>query len=258
MFVKVWAAHLKKFKGLRIFLGLNNLFRFRIDFKRFIYLAKEFQSKGGVIDSISIYIDEWSATAGTHHGQYFWQDLYVAQRIFELAPKTLLDVGSRLDGFVTHVATFRKIEVMDIRPVTSKIPNVEFVQADILSHRSEKRYEIVTSLHVIEHIGLGRYGDAIDPNGHRKAFLKLSELVEVGGNLWVSFPTAESTEVEFNGQRLIGIFEPLVWAEECRLTLQRLIYLDNDEVFKEYPLKDLSSISISKGNLAIYNFKKLN
>lgn len=39
------------------------------------------------------------------------------KHIFDSSPQRHLDVGSRIDGFVAHVASFREIEVIDIRPV---------------------------------------------------------------------------------------------------------------------------------------------
>src|SRR5712692_9241557 len=53
------------------------------------------------------------AEAGAVRGEYFWQDLYVAQKIFKASPRKHVDVGSRINGFVAHVASFREIEVID-------------------------------------------------------------------------------------------------------------------------------------------------
>ncbi|GHT03915.1 hypothetical protein AGMMS49525_09700 [Bacteroidia bacterium] len=65
-----------------------------------------------------------------HH--YFFQDLYVAQRIYQNNPAKHIDIGSRIDGFVAHVAAFRKIEIYDIRPMKKAIPNVQFTQCDLM------------------------------------------------------------------------------------------------------------------------------
>src|SRR5262245_5151765 len=57
-------------------------------------------------------------------GHYFYEDLTVAQRIFKNNPVKHVDVGSRVDGLVAHVATFREIEVFDIRPQTAQVKNI--------------------------------------------------------------------------------------------------------------------------------------
>ena len=64
-------------------------------------------------------------------GHYFHQDLLVARRIHKRNPRRHIDVGSRIDGFVAHVASFREIEIVDIRPLDTPIPNVKFLQMDM-------------------------------------------------------------------------------------------------------------------------------
>ena len=67
--------------------------------------------------------------SGSAKGHYFHQDLLVASRIHLNNPSVHVDVGSRIDGFIAHVASFRPIEVLDIRPLSSEIPNVKFEHA---------------------------------------------------------------------------------------------------------------------------------
>lgn len=59
-------------------------------------------------------------------GEYFWQDLLVAKEIIKLSPARHVDVGSRIDGFIAHLACVQKVDVFDIRPLKSEIENVEF------------------------------------------------------------------------------------------------------------------------------------
>jgi len=69
---------------------------------------------------------------GTTKSEYFWQDLLVARLIFAAKPQRHVDIGSRVDGFVAHVASFRDIEVFDVRPISTQIPGVVFKQADLM------------------------------------------------------------------------------------------------------------------------------
>jgi len=62
------------------------------------------------------------AQSGTASGHYFHQDLLIARRIFLNNPELHVDIGSRIDGFVAHVASFRKIEMFDIRELKNDIP----------------------------------------------------------------------------------------------------------------------------------------
>lgn len=72
------------------------------------------------------------AEGGATKSEYFWQDLIVARWINEAGPEKHVAVGSRIDGFVAHVASFREIEVFDVRPVSAQLPNVTFKQADLM------------------------------------------------------------------------------------------------------------------------------
>lgn len=128
-------------------------------------------------------IEDRYSSAGKVSGHYFHQDLLVARRIFQRKPVKHVDVGSRIDGFVAHVAAFRPIEVFDIRPLDVGIPNIIFKHVDLMDPEMElKDYcDSLSCLHVLEHLGLGRYGDQIDINGHLRGFNNLHKLLQRGG-----------------------------------------------------------------------------
>ena len=105
---------------------------FRKDLKKFKSQYKEGDEVFPITKWYPLFFDK-KTSAGSAYGGYFWQDLYVAQRIFKNNPERHIDVGSRIDGFVAHVATFRPIEVIDVRPLNSTIPNVQFTQLDIMN-----------------------------------------------------------------------------------------------------------------------------
>ena len=81
-------------------------------------------------------LTEGTEDAGVAGGGYFHQDLCVARWIFERSPMRHLDVGSRIDGFVAHVAVFRQIDVADIRKLSTTARNINFVQCDLMDQRS--------------------------------------------------------------------------------------------------------------------------
>lgn len=64
------------------------------------------------------------AQGGTTNSEYFWQDLLVARAIYAAKPVTHVDIGSRVDGFVVHVAKFRDCEVFDVRPISTAVPGL--------------------------------------------------------------------------------------------------------------------------------------
>ncbi|NTV83428.1 MAG: DUF268 domain-containing protein [Bacteroidales bacterium] len=139
-------------------------------------------------------------------GHYFHQDLLVARKIFEYNPVRHIDIGSRTDGFVAHVAVFREIEIFDIRPQVSTVKNILFRQADFMQ-LPEDLYsccDSVSSLHAIEHFGLGRYGDPLDPDGHLKAIRNIFNMLKPAGKFYFSVPIG-SQRIEYNAHRVFDV-----------------------------------------------------
>jgi hypothetical protein len=151
-------------------------------------------------------LDEKNSESGAMKSHYFQQDLLVARKIFENKPIRHIDIGSRIDGFVAHVAVFRQIEVFDIRPLENNIKNIKFSQADLmqLPESMIECCDSLSSLHVIEHFGLGRYGDPIDKDGHIKAIQNLHKMLSTGGIFYFSVPIGPQ-RIEFNAHRVFDI-----------------------------------------------------
>lgn len=73
---------------------------------------------------------------GATKSECFWQDLLVARAIHAAKPVKHVDFGSRVDGFVAHVASFRECKVFDVRPISTSVPGVVFRQADLMDPAS--------------------------------------------------------------------------------------------------------------------------
>ncbi len=149
-------------------------------------------------------LDDRSSESGMGRGAYFHQDLLAARRIHSNRPAVHLDVGSRIDGFVAHVASFRPIQVIDVRPLSSNIANVTFVQMDMMGEIAGDWVgccDSLSCLHVLEHFGLGRYGDAVQWNGHLIGLENLRKLLKQRGKLYLSVPIGPQ-RIEFNAHRV--------------------------------------------------------
>jgi len=147
------------------------------------------------------------AQSGHIRGHYFYQDLLVANLVFQNKPTQHVDVGSRIDGFVAHVAVFRPIEVIDIRPLESKFHNIRFIQADLMevSDRSLVDYcDSLSCLHALEHFGLGRYGDTVDYGGYLVGLRNLTRMLRSGGKFYLSVPIGPQY-VQFNAHRIFSV-----------------------------------------------------
>jgi hypothetical protein len=228
------------------------------EFKKYLRQSREFQKMGGRITRRFPILSDYEAEAGSVRGHYFHQDLLVASFVHAKNPKRHIDVGSRVDGFVAHVAAFRPIEILDIRPLTnSGHMNISFLRADLMSDRQVfPTADSVSCLHTIEHLGLGRYGDPIDPDGYKKGFKNLLKMVEPNGTLYISFPIGDENEVHFNSQRVFHPLDIFKWSDDKSIELKRFDCVDNKgELYQNVdPRRHCINMS---GGCGIYSFTKL-
>lgn len=153
-------------------------------------------------------LHEKSEPAGSATGHYFHQDLLVAQMIYRAQPERHIDVGSRVDGFVAHLATFREVEAIDVRPLVSTTPNIKFLCADLMAELPPSLVNATDSLsclHAIEHFGLGRYGDPLQYEGHLRGLANLRRMLKPGGTLYLSTPISARQRIEFNAHRVFRL-----------------------------------------------------
>lgn len=214
------------FKGLFWYIKDISIFR-----KQYATTNQEFK-----VRYIPIMTDKYD-TSGKAWGQYFYQDLYVANRIFVDKPVRHIDIGSRVDGFVAHVAAYRKIEVFDIRPMAGKVKNIEFVQADLMQFDPSlaECTDSLSCLHTIEHFGLGRYNDPIDVDGHLKGLDTMYKLLKPGGRFYFSTQIGP-LRIDFNSHRIFSIQYLLDYFGD-KYDIERFAYInDADEFFEDVPL----------------------
>lgn len=184
-------------------------------------------------------LNEKFSDSGIASGHYFHQDLLVAHKIFQNNPKKHVDIGSRTDGFVAHVATFREIEVFDIRTQNKKIKNIIFKKADLteLPNNLIDYTDSISSLHAIEHFGLGRYNDAIDYWGYLKAIENITKILKSGGRFYFSTPIGKQ-RIEFNAHRVFAV-EYLLELFKANYTLFTFSYVnDEGDLFENIELNE--------------------
>lgn len=181
---------------------------------------------------------------GMASGHYFHQDLIVAHKIYTRNPSRHLDVGSRIDGFVAHVASFREIEVLELRPLTRKVRNIIFHQFDLLAPVGNfvTSCDSISCLHALEHVGLGRYGDRLMVDGHVKGFQALWSMLRPGGILYLSLPIGPQ-RIEFNAHRVFSIQTVLDLAKD-KYELAGFSFVDDLGDIHENP--DMTKDAIEK------------
>lgn len=143
------------------------------------------------------------ALAGTI-GNYFWQDLWAAKLIYKSGVKEHFDIGSRIDGFIAHLLAMDiKVTLIDIREFPEEIENLYTIIDDAtkLEQVQDESIESMSALCSLEHFGLGRYGDPIDPEACFKCFAEIQKKIKKGGHLYLSVPVGKE-RVEFNAHRV--------------------------------------------------------
>ncbi|HBI62304.1 MAG TPA: hypothetical protein DDY31_14010, partial [Lachnospiraceae bacterium] len=135
---------------------------------------------------------------------YFWQDLWAARQIIKSGIKTHFDIGSKLDGFIAHLLVSEiDVTIIDIREFPSRIEHLHTIVDDATSLHQipDASIESMSALCSLEHFGLGRYGDSIDPEACFKCFYNIQKKLKKGGKLYISVPIGKE-RVEFNAHRV--------------------------------------------------------
>lgn len=158
-------------------------------------------------------LGDWTAQT-PFDSHYFYQGAWLARRVAARRPQRHVDVGSSLLTLSVLSATIEVLH-LDYRPPEARLVGLRCERGDIHAlPLADAGVESLSCLHVIEHIGLGRYGDPIDPEGARKAAAELVRALAPGGRLYVSAPVGRE-RVCFNAHRvfapesLASMFAPL-------------------------------------------------
>jgi len=204
-------------------------------------------------------LHDWYEEGVFAKDEYFWQDLHVARKVRLANPEKHVDIGSRIDGFVAHVASFREIEVFDIRPITSEIPGICFRQADLMSPpESIADYcDSLSCLHALEHFGLGRYGDPIDPYGYAAGLGNMAKMLRRGGLFYLSVPIGKE-RIEFNAHRIFDPHALVLLAEENGLSLKELAWIGPGQTLIQSsdPARDMDELGKLHYALGVFVFVK--
>lgn len=147
---------------------------------------------------------------------YLYQDAWAAHRIAEAGADSHVDVGSRVE-LACFLTAILPVTFVDIRPLDASIDGLESIAGSVLDlpFRDQSLLS-VSCLHVAEHIGLGRYGDPLDPLGTRRAIAELQRVVAPAGKLLFSLPVGRP-RVCFNAHRVSDPAAIVAWFDELEL-----------------------------------------
>ena len=190
---------------------------------RFITDLRKYRKMGGTAlagDFWPCLFDKTATTGIDAH--YFHQAVWAGHKIQEFSPADHVDIGSDV-CYVGMLTTILPVRFVDIRPLQLNIPNYEGIDGSILDLPfPDASINSISCLHVIEHIGLGRYGDPLDPEGSIKACRELQRVLAPCGQLLVSMPIG-TARVQFNGQRVFAVRDVLQMFPELTLTEMAMV-----------------------------------
>jgi SAM-dependent methyltransferase len=162
------------------------------------------------------------ATAATPFDRHYVYHVAWALRVLaETAPSRHVDVGSSL-YFVAAASAHADVEFYDYRPAALELDRVTTGAADLVDLPfADRSVPSLSCMHVVEHVGLGRYGDPLDPDGDLKAMAELARVLAPGGSLLFVVPVGRP-RVVFNAHRVYGyddVVEPFAELELVEFAL---------------------------------------
>lgn len=159
---------------------------------------------------------EDNTTVTNFDSHYIYHPAWAARIIKELAPRKHVDIGSTLH-FCSILSAFVNTDFYDYRPAPLNLTNLTSGHADLTSLTFEScTINTLSCMHTIEHIGLGRYGDPIDPTADLKAINELKRVCAVNGTLLIVVPIGKR-RIQFNAHRIYDPFDMITYMEGFKL-----------------------------------------
>ncbi len=149
-------------------------------------------------------LSEATKTTG-FDAHYVYHTAWAARMLSTSKPNMHIDISSSL-FFVSIVSAFVPVHFYDYRPAELNLSNISCKHVDVTNLPFESgSIESLSCMHVMEHIGLGRYGDPMDPKGDIKGIEELKRVVAPGGRLLFVVPVGGAGDLgilQFNAHRI--------------------------------------------------------
>lgn len=210
---------LKRFLSLKLtsdHLRLTKWRDFIRDLKTFKKLTQGTQSRFplGWDDIYPRLGDKTASTTFDRH--YVYHPAWAARILALTKPEFHVDISSSLH-FSTVVSAFIPVRFYDYRPVDLQLHQLSTDYADLTSLPFEDgSIQSISCMHVVEHVGLGRYGDILDPDGDLKAMGELQRVLADGGSLLFVVPVGRP-KIMFNAHRIYAYEQILRYFREIQL-----------------------------------------
>lgn len=190
---------LKRAPGARAMRSIGRYARFAYQFQQFRRRSRREQMIPHWSERRPALNDRTANTAFDRH--YVYHPAWAARVLARTRPALHIDIASTLH-FCATVSAFVPVKFYDYRPAELHLSNLESDFADLLALPFENNsVASLSCMHTVEHVGLGRYGDPIDPDGDLKAIAELRRVLAPGGSLLFVTPVGRP-RVVFNAHRI--------------------------------------------------------
>lgn len=175
-------------------------------------------------EDIKACLNDATATTG-FDAHYVYHPAWASRIVKQINPSKHIDISSTLH-FCAQLSAFIPVDFYDYRPAPVTLSNLNSMSGDLTALPfTDSSIESISCMHTIEHIGLGRYGDPIDPDGDLKAIKELKRVVAHNGSLLLVVPLGKP-RIQFNAHRIYS-FEMI------------------EQLFPEFELRNFSLVTDS-------------
>ena len=158
-------------------------------------------------------LDDRKAKTGFDR-HYIYHPAWAARIIAQTRPDFHVDISSSLH-FCSIVSAFVPVRFYDYRPADLALSGLTSSSADLLALPfADNSISSLSCMHVVEHIGLGRYGDQLDPDGDLKAITELKRVLAGGGDFLFVVPIGSTPRIMFNAHRIYSYDQVLGYFPE--------------------------------------------
>jgi len=183
---------------------------------------------------------------------YTYQAYWATSRIIQNGlPDIHIDISSQV-SYAAQLSALMPVVHLEFRSPSLRIESCSRISGDILNLPfADNSIMSLSCLHVIEHIGLGRYGDPVNCNGPWRAFSEIGRAMARKGRLFISVPIGKPA-VYFNGCYVFNprdVMEMFSGFEVCEFS-----FVDDNGGFNEKGnMKDAEEMEYALG---LFYFQK--
>lgn len=192
------------------------------------------------------------AKKSTFDPHYVLQAYWATQRIMNNSASFPIhvDISSNL-SFIVQLSAIIPVIQMEFRPPSVRASSLYKISGNILRLPfADKSIQSLSCLHVIEHIGLGRYGDPLDFMGSWKALAETKRVISKNGSFFLSVPVGRPN-IFFNAGCVFDAKDIIEFFQEFKLI--EFSYVDDSGCLIEFA--DIKSAQYMKYALGLFHFK---